>query len=157
MTFAHIAHMTFAHIAHMTVAHMDVCPYEVPPHIPEHHPFRMQTKHFHVIHHPHILSKSSYSSPYISPLPTPHFYKPTDTKSSTLLRFGCPNHLKSATPHHIRHTVQIHKLYTVQIVHCTNPHCFLSLQYVYVKLEIMGWMKIPLYPRWVPYNLILDL
>ena len=37
-------------------------------------------------HPPHIHSKSSYSSPYISPLPPPHFYRPT------------PNHPHSYAP-----------------------------------------------------------
>ena len=35
---------------------LDVCPYEVPPHIPEYRPFRMWTKHFRVIIHTFFLS-----------------------------------------------------------------------------------------------------
>ena len=62
--------------------------YEASPHIPEHRPFRVQTK---LVHGPclplHILSMSSYPCPHISPPPPPHFYRPT------------PNHLRSYVPH----------------------------------------------------------
>ena len=44
-----------------------VCPYRVPPHIPEYCPFRLQTKQF---HHSHILPESSRSYPYTSRLHT---------------------------------------------------------------------------------------
>ena len=58
------------------------------PHISEHRPFRMQSKHFNVLIHTLFPSLSiDYSSPYISPLPPPPFYRPTP------LRSRCPNHL----------------------------------------------------------------
>ena len=71
---------------------LDVCPYEVPPHIPEYRPFRMQTKHFHVIIH------TLFPSLPIPPLtlhltPATSTFLQADTQSSTLLRFRCPNHL----------------------------------------------------------------
>ena len=34
------------HFFHATLG-LDICPYEVPPHIPEYRPFRMLAKHFH--------------------------------------------------------------------------------------------------------------
>ena len=61
------------------------------PHIPEHYPFRVQTQ-FHPYHPLHILSKSSCPYPHISPLPPPHFYKPTPNHLHSYVP-TCPNHL----------------------------------------------------------------
>ena len=60
-------------------------------------------------HPPHIHSKSSYSSSYISPLPFPPFNKPTPT----LLRSRC-----HASPH------PPHSVYPKD---CTIPHCVFYL------------------------------
>ena len=64
--------------------------------------------------HPHILSKASFSSPYISPPPPPPFYRPI------------PNHLHSYTPD--AQTTSIchaspHPPHSVHPEDCTNPHC----------------------------------
>ena len=49
-------------------------PHEVPPHIPEYCPFRLQPKQFHVIFH--ALSIRSYCPcPHISLPPPPHFHR----------------------------------------------------------------------------------
>ena len=42
--------MLYVHIFHATLE-LDVSPYEVPPHIPEHCPPRMQTEHPHILMH----------------------------------------------------------------------------------------------------------
>ena len=71
---------------------LDVCPYEVPPHIPVYCQFRLQTKHFHVIIH-----TFSPSLPVPTPTPHPcHLHISTGrhpvTQSSTLLCSRCPLH-----------------------------------------------------------------
>ena len=63
---------------------LDVCPYEVPPHIPEYCPFRLQTKHFHITLH--TLSPSLPIPPlHLTParLPPPHFYRLTPNHPHT--------------------------------------------------------------------------
>ena len=42
--------MLYVHIFHATLG-LDVSPYEVPPHIPEHRPPWMQTEHPHILMH----------------------------------------------------------------------------------------------------------
>ena len=74
------------HFLHATPG-LDVCPYEVPPLIPEYCPFRMQTKHFHLIIR--LLSKSS----LLRLTPAISIYLKANTKSSTFLCSRCPNHL----------------------------------------------------------------
>ena len=76
------------HFFHTKVG-LDICPYEVPPHISEYYcTFRLQTNHFHVILHTF--------SPNL-PIPPLHLTHATftflqaDTLSSTLLCFRCPN------------------------------------------------------------------
>ena len=64
---------------------------EAPPHIPEHCPFSMQTKHLQNLLHT-FIPKSSSLYPHISPLPLQHFYRPTPNHPSPLLRSTCPNH-----------------------------------------------------------------
>ena len=54
--------------------------YEVSPHIPEQCPFRLQAELFHVIIHT-LSRKSSCLCLCIPPLPSPHFYRPTDSQS----------------------------------------------------------------------------
>ena len=71
--------------------------YEASPHIPEHYPFRVQTKVIHIILY--TLPKSSCSYPHISPLPPPHFYR------------LMPNHLHSYVP----------SAQTTSIYHATPP------------------------------------
>ena len=65
--------------------------YEFSPHIPEHHPFRVQTRLLHILLSLYTLPLSC---PYlhISPSPPPTFLQ-ADTQSSPLLRSTCPNHL----------------------------------------------------------------
>ena len=78
-----------------------VCPYEIPPNFPE---YRIQdVNQVLPCHHSHTLSKSSHSSPYISPLPPPPFYRPIPIIHTPMLQMPKPP--QSATPHHIRHTL----------------------------------------------------
>ena len=73
---------------------------EAPPHIPEHCPFSMSTKHLHIIFHTFIpsLPPSTHTSDprhrYIST------GRQTDTQSSPHLRFTCPT-TSIYTPHHL--------------------------------------------------------
>ena len=91
---------------------LDIRPYEVPPHIPEYRPFRMQTKHFHV-----ILQTFSSSLPIPPPISHPcHLHISTGRHPvihTLMLQMSKPP--QSATPHHIHHTVHPKD--------CTNPHC----------------------------------
>ena len=86
---------------------------EAPPHIPEHCPFSMQTKHLHILLHTFIPSLPP-STRTSNPLPPPHFYRLT------------PNHPHSYVPH-----AQTTPIYPTSPPHpcsvhpevCTNPHC----------------------------------
>ena len=91
----------------------DIFPYEVPPHIPE-YLLPTQVANQALPWHPsHILSKFSYSSPYISPLPPPHFYR------------SIPNHPHSYAPD-AQTTSICHASpdlpHSVYLEDCTNPH-----------------------------------
>ena len=129
-TFVNISPIIIIIIIHFENVHfflaklgLYVCPHEVPPHIPVYCPFRLRTKHFHVILHIFIPSLPIFL-PYISPLPPLHFYRPI------------PNHPHSYTPdvqttfatsHHICHTlytqktVQIHTALSILQRHSTHP------------------------------------
>ena len=126
---------------------LDVCLYEVPPHIPEYRPFRMLTKHFHVIV-VHILSNSSFSSPYISPLLPPPIYR-TDIQSSTLLRSRCPHHLKAFegeyttthVPQEVKYTVYT-CVYDVErtalgMIGCLANQIVVSTELLQCRLDIL--------------------
>ena len=80
---------------------------EASPHIPEHCPFRMQTKHLHIILHTFI---PSLPFPPLTSRPATSTFLQADSQSSTLLRSRCPNHLN--LPH-----------LTTSATLCTNPHC----------------------------------
>ena len=61
----------------------------------------------------HILSMSSYPCPHISPLPPPHFYRPT------------PNHLRSYVPHAQTTSIYHASPLLPRSEHpkdCTSPH-----------------------------------
>ena len=94
---------------------VDVCPYEVLSHIPEYRPFRMQTKHFHVIIHtlfPNLPIPPLTSRPCRLHLTTdPIIHIPT---------LQMPKPPQSAMPH--RHTLYTQK--TVQI--CTPRRLYKS-------------------------------
>ena len=101
--------------------------YEVSPHIPEHYPAQGANPAAPPYHPSHIPSKSSCPYPHISPLPPPHFYRPTPI-SSPLLRSTCPNHLNlprltSLSPFTLnpQKTVQIHTALSILQRHPTHP------------------------------------
>ena len=109
--------------------------YEASPHIPEHCRFRVQTKLVRQCLLLHILSMSSCPCPHISPLPTPHFYRPHPIIS--ILTFHMPKPPQSTIPHHFCHALNTRK--TVQVLtslpilqrHTTHPshhHALCSLQ-----------------------------
>ena len=87
-------------------------------------------------HHPHTLSKTSYTSPYISRPCHLHLstgrYPAIHTLTLQMLRPP-----QSAMPHHIRHTlntqktVQIHTVFPIlqrHLTHSSHHHPFRSLQ-----------------------------
>ena len=60
--------MLYVHIFHATLG-LDVSPYEVPPHIPEHRPPRMQTEHPHILMHTlQVFPSAPTSCPTAPPL-----------------------------------------------------------------------------------------
>ena len=63
---------------------LHICPYKVPPHIPEYRPFRLPTRHF-MSSFTHSLKVFLFLPLHLIPatVPPPHFYRPT------------PNHLHS--------------------------------------------------------------
>ena len=108
-TFIIIIYFKTVHFFHAQLE-LDIFPwYEASPHIPEHCPFRVQTKLICVT----FLSKSSCPCPHISPLPPTHFYRPTS------------NHLHSYVPH--AKTISIYHALPLQPhsehpKDCTRPH-----------------------------------
>ena len=68
-------------------------------------------------HPPHILSKSFYSSPYISPLPPPLFYRPIPIHPHSYAPDAQTTSICNASPH------QPHSAHPED---CTNPLCISS-------------------------------
>ena len=84
-------------------------------------------------HHPsHIHTKSSSLYPHISPLPPPHFYRPTPIIPT--LTFHMPKPPQSTPAHHLinalhtQKTVQIHTAFPILQRHPAHPSPFRSLQ-----------------------------
>ena len=77
-------------------------------------------------HHPHILSKSSYSSPYISPLPPPPFDRPIPNIHTPKLQMPKPP--QSAMPHHrlYKSTLRSLSFSDTPHIHLTIIHSVLS-------------------------------
>ena len=60
--------MLYDHIFHATLG-LDVSPYEVPPHIPEHRPPKMQTEHPHILMHTlQVFPSAPHPAPAAPPL-----------------------------------------------------------------------------------------
>ena len=83
-----IIHFENIYFFHATLR-LDVCPYEVPPHIPEYCPISKPSTY--MPYFTHSLHVWYCIPPLLSPA-TSTFIQ-VNTQSSTLLRFRCPNHL----------------------------------------------------------------
>ena len=108
--------------------------YEVSPHIPEHHPFRVQTQLLHII--PHTFSPSL-PAPTRTSHPCHHHISTGRHPVISTLTLHMPKPPQSTTPHHLSHTldpqktVQIHTALSILQRHPTHPshhHPFRPLQ-----------------------------
>ena len=100
------------HFFHATLG-LDVWSYEVPPHIPEYCPFRIYTKHFHVIIHT-LLPSHLFPPLHLASATVTSTFLQADTKSST---FPCSIAQTTSICHASRHPP-----HSVHPDDCTKPH-----------------------------------
>ena len=122
---------------------LEVCPmYEVPPQIPEHCPFRLQPKQFHVIFH---TFSSNLPAPAHASHPCHHHHHISTGRHpiihTLLLQMSKPSH--SAMPHHIRHTLNTQKTTNPNYAFCPSVTLQTSISPSYALLS-------PDYPDFQP-------